>query len=1063
MSKLIRRNSQPTNGPRIVSARATPWLLLFLLAAGLATAQTEDNASAARGIVDLIGQFEGERDPKCYATASRLEDFMYGTPLSTEARFVKNDLQTALASSVWRRASEIAAQRERDEIDVETLETTLNEFPTVRRGLSGEWVVTAAGGEAIMIPARDVKQYASVAFGLRAILAARQEAMLDTRELPLPMGDEATGLFKDVLDAYALATLQLADRAARQADRAEIDGATLEAAWVLVVGEPEPVESEVAPTAFAPAAGELVTLRAIIEQKLAAYAEYNHITMPVFMRNLQVYFARFRWPADPERGEAFRTAFTSTAVAFTGDLYLRAERYATAAGRRAIGLEDVHRAVQDFLPHEVNRFEDVIYFPRLDHQRQVVIEAYDLDAYRDSGIHWLHLSLAIEDPDFPGRLELDPFAAELVVEAGAQFGVLALRLAGAAAESSDAAALDVGHLGAAVAEIQARINAEAAVAAEPIVDARLPSASATEASIDGVFFSDVTAASGIDFEHRSADWLARRIRTHTAPRDGVAQLAIPPAFGGGGAAARDMDGDGDTDLLLLGGRGNALWLNDGAGRFRDATHDAGLEWTRDADGLPGEPRQPIVTDFDNDGRPDILITYVDDPIRLYRNLGGGRFADVTRTSGLGGDGLVAGPATAFDYDGDGLVDVYVGMFGDYPRGVLPTLSRHDDNALPNRLFKNRGGLRFQDVSAGSGTADTGWTQSVGHTDFDNDGRQDLIVGNDFGVNAYYRNLGDGTFKDVAAELGTDKPSYTMNVGITDLNRDGFPDLYISNIVTFDKDQSYVLPEAETRMRFDPDTMSTMRVVEANDLFVSVVKDGRLESYAQSGVMGRGASSTGWAWDADFFDVDNDGDDDLYCVNGMNEYAVYSDIGPYKTGGAGDRLVMPVSDRASNVLFLNDGGRMHNVSGRSGADLLGNSRSVAYLDLEGDGDLDMVINNFHEPAVVYRNNAEQLGNHWLTVRLIGSPAKGVSRDAVGARIIVSTRNHNRLWREVHSTTGYLSVHPVVQHFGLGRDTEANVTVEWPNGSREVFEDLAVDRNYTIVQGQGIDAPEGSAQE
>jgi hypothetical protein len=848
---------------------------------------------------------------------------------------------------------------------------------------------------------------------------------------------------------------------ARQTDRPEIDRATLDAAWLSVVGSPGSAVDETEPATAASAATDFATLRAVIDQKLAAYAEYNHLTMPVFMRNLQVYFARFRWPSDPEEGEAFRSAFTATAVSFTSDLYLRAEVYAVANHHLSIGLEDVHRAVQDFLPHEVNDFEDVIYFPSLGRDRRVVVEAYDLDAYRDAGIHWLHLSLAVDDPEFPAALELDPFAAELVVEAGAQFGVLVLRLAGEAAQAAGTETLQVKHLGASISEIQSRIDAETAVAANPTRKAGLSSAPAVQPGMDGAFFSDVTQWTGVEFEHRSADWLSRSIRTHTAPRDGVAQLAIPPAFGGGGAAARDMDGDGDTDLLLLGGRGNTLWLNDGSGRFHDATRAAGLEWVREEDGFPGEPRQPILSDFDNDGLPDILITYVDDPIRLFRNLGGGRFKDVTQTSGLGGDGMVAGPATALDYDGDGLLDVYVGMFGDYPRGVLPTLSRHDENALPNRLFRNRGGLRFEDVTARSGTANTGWTQAVGHTDFDGDGRQDLIVGNDFGINAYYRNRGDGTFEDVAARLGTDKPSYTMNVGISDLNRDGFPDLYISNIVTFDKDQSYVLPGADTQMQFDPDTMGTMRVVEANDLFVSVVREGRLRSFGQSDAMGRGASSTGWAWDADFFDVDNDGDDDLYCVNGMNEYAVYSDIGPYKTGDAGDRLVMPISDRASNVLFLNHGGRMHNVSARSGADLLGNSRSVAYLDLEDDGDLDMVVNNFHGPAVVYRNNGDKLGNHWIKVRLIGDPAKGVSRDAVGARIVVSTANHRNLWREVHSTTGYLSVHPPVQHLGLGRDTEASVTVIWPDGSKELFEALSADRSHTIVQGEGIVDPEASS--
>ena len=813
----------------------TMWLSAVVLVATPVSAQSTpttmiDPVSETRDIIDLIGELEGERDPKCYATAGRLEDFMYGTPLSTEARFVKNDLQTRLASEVWRRASAIAVEAGQTEIDLATLRAGLDGLPVVTKELAGGWSVTAADGAKIRITDRDMGQYSSVAFGLRAILAARQEALLDTRELPLAMGDEATARLKDVLDAYALGTLQRADTMARQADRLEIDRATLEAAWGAVVASPGPVVETMAATSNVSSTPDFAVLRAIIDQKLAAYSEYNHLTMPVFMRNLQVYFARFRWPRDAEEGEAFRSVFSATAVSFTSDLYLRAEKYALTGGRRSIGLADVHRAVQDFLPHEVNSFEDVIYFPGLDRDRRVIVEAYDLDAYRDSGIHWLHLSLALDDPEFPATLELDPFAAELVVEAGAQFGDLALRLAGEAAEAADASTLAVVHLGTAINEIQGRIDAEAASVANPSTADGFSSAPEARFAMDSTFFTDVTRASGIEFEHRSADWLSRSIRSHTAPRNGVAQLAIPPAFGGGGVAARDLDADGDTDLLLLGGRGNTLWLNDGSGRFHDTTRAAGLEWTREVDGFPGEPRQPIVTDFDNDGLPDILITYVDDPIRLYRNLGGARFADVTKTSGLGGDGAVAGPATALDFDGDGLIDVYVGMFGDYPRGVLPTLSRHDENALPNRLFKNRGGLRFEDVTAGSGVANTGWTQAVGHTDLDGDGRQDLIVGNDFGVNAYYLNRGDGTFEDVAAELGTDKPSYTMNIGISDLNRDGFPDLYISNIVTFDKDQSYVLPGADTRMQFNPDTMGTMRVVEANDLFISIVKEDRLLSY-----------------------------------------------------------------------------------------------------------------------------------------------------------------------------------------------------------------------------------------
>jgi hypothetical protein len=363
-------------------------------------------------------------------------------------------------------------------------------------------------------------------------------------------------------------------------------------------------------------------------------------------------------------------------------------------------------------------------------------------------------------------------------------------------------------------------------------------------------------------------------------------------------------------------------------------------------------------------------------------------------------------------------------------------------------------MQFADITPGSGVNNTGWTQAVGHTDFDLDGKQDLIAGNDFGVNAYYRNLGNGVFVDMAAQLGTDKPSYTMNIGITDLNRDGYPDFYISNIVTMNKDERYVLPNATTPMKLNPEKLAHMRVVEANDLFTSQITDGSFKHYTLSDAVARGLSSTGWSWDADFFDFDNDGDDDLYCVNGMNEYSVYSSENPYYADPQGKKrnVVIPTASKESNVFFVNTGGMLHNESGQSGANLLGNSRSVAYLDFDRDGDLDMIVNNYHGAAVFYRNNTEQRGHHWLNIRLQGDPAKGSSIDAIGARLIVSSANHKRQWREVHSTIGYLSVHPKQQHFGLGIDTQAEVTVHWPNGDTSLFPDLKADTDYVIVQGQ-----------
>ena len=258
-----------------------------------------------------------------------------------------------------------------------------------------------------------------------------------------------------------------------------------------------------------------------------------------------------------------------------------------------------------------------------------------------------------------------------------------------------------------------------------------------------------------------------------------------------------MDGDGDVDLLFVGGLGLGLYRNDGDGTFTEVTEDAGLTWRRE-DGATGEARTPLIVDLDGDGLRDVLVTYAADPHRLWKNLGDMRFEDVTDKTGLGGAGLVGGPATVFDYDGDGKLDVYLAYFGNYLEGALPTVDRDNRNALPNRLFRNRGELRFEDVTEESGTGDTGWCQAVSHVDLDGDGRQDIVVANDFGRNVLYRNRGGGVFEDAAPRLGMTNAFHSMNVGVADLNADDFPDLYISNIATLVKDNKYVLPDVYTR-------------------------------------------------------------------------------------------------------------------------------------------------------------------------------------------------------------------------------------------------------------------------
>lgn len=1044
------------------------WALSILLAVSLCAFATAQEAESTRSRTELlfqglsttissIGQLESRRDPKCYATASRLEDFMYGSPLTEGARFRKTELQKDLVHRVWKRATARARDEGSQALSQEDLQPILDGVFRYKKLDTGDWVLELFGGEKLTITQRDARQYSSIAYGLRAILAVQQERILLAGEELLPFDSGATALLKEFVDLYTLAALQLSDRDARIGDRPTVGAEALARSWN-AVGRPiadAPRRRDAAGTPVLNAGTPFDLTREIVKQKIASYEAYNDISMPVFLRNIQVYFARHRWPQMEEESARLRGLFTEVMIVYSKGLMEGAAKIAREDARQLIRVDDVSRFLKVYLPHEMNVFEDATFFPRLAKSEQVMIDSYDMDAFRDGGLHWQYLVAAVDEPDFRGTLEPDPFALELVAESIAQFGVLVLRVAGDIATELDEDRLSRAHVNAALRRIQERITASARSPERGPAQTRLASAPRSRVRQSaGAFFTDVTAEAGLNFNHRSSDWLNRLIRSYLVRDDSVAVLAVPPAFGGSGAAAEDINGDGFPDLLLLSGSGNRLFLNDRRGGLRDITEASGIAWVRD-DRLPGEPRQPIIADFDNDGMQDIFISYVDDPHRLYRNVGGGRFEDVTARAGLGGKGLVGGPATAMDFDKDGRLDLYVTYFGQYIDGIVPTLSRRNENGLPNKLFRNVGGMRFEDVTEGSGVAGSGWTQATTHTDFNLDGWQDLIEGNDFGINAYYQNRGDGTFENVAAQLATDKPSYTMSVGIADLNGDLHPDIYISNIVTMDKDQKYVNPGRETRMKFDARTLANVRVLEANDLFLSQVGDDGFTGYAQSTAVARGRSSTGWAWGADFFDFDNDGDDDLYVANGMNEFSVYATEHPFYEDPAGGEMKahFPKSARETNVFFVNEEGKLLNESAQSGADLFGNSRAVVYLDLDADGDLDMVLNNYHEPAVVLRNNSERLGHRWLTIKLVGDPEQQTTRDAIGARLVLTLSNGTTVWREIHGGVGYLTMHPKEQYFGLGDSYTADVTVHWPSGEKLRFADLKANNRYVINQRDG----------
>ena len=738
-------------------------------------------------------------------------------------------------------------------------------------------------------------------------------------------------------------------------------------------------------------------------------------------------------------------------IAFTGTLYLDAQ--ARAQGRTTINEGDVSSSLLSLLPHTVNEYEDVIFFPDYPKNKQIIIESYDMDSFRDSGLHWRYFREALVDAKASIKLETDPFAAELLSEAVAHYGVLLLRRAGIEAKNISQESLDSSQITLADKSIHSDVEAYRSYKPVKLKVASIISAGGNEEKPEERYFVNVTDKMKLIAEHRSSDWLSRQLRGYLEKDAQTGIITIPPAFGGSGIAAEDINKDGLTDILILSGLGNKLFVNRGD-YFEDISSTSGLNNKTRRKGVEqgsGEPRQPLIADWDNDGDQDIIITYVDELHHVYRNDGNLKFTEVSELAALGGDGLVGGPATTFDVNNDGLLDIYIEYFGNYLKGDLPTLKRRNINGTKNTLFINRGGFKFEQAPDALGADNSGWGQAVTHTDLNQDGWQDLIVGNDFGVNAYYINQQGKHFVDYASKIGTDKPSYTMSIGLSDLNQDGTADIYVSNIVTMNKDQKYVLPSEDTTMEFNPAKLANMRVVEGNDLFISSRMENGSLKYQHSDLVGRGFSSTGWAWDADFFDVDNDGDDDLYVLNGMNDYYVYSTDNPYYNDPFnGERLhaEFPDAAKASNVFFINGGGKLSNVSALSGLDIISNSRSAAYLDIENDGDLDVVINNYHGASSIFKNQAEKLGNNWIKIKLQGSPKDGVNLDAIGATILIGSGKNGYSWRQVSGSQGYMSVHPKTQHIGLGKARSARVMVIWPDGKRERFDDLKSNKSYTI---------------
>ena len=494
----------------------------------------------------------------------------------------------------------------------------------------------------------------------------------------------------------------------------------------------------------------------------------------------------------------------------------------------------------------------------------------------------------------------------------------------------------------------------------------------------------------------------------------------------GGVALLDCDSDGLLDIYFTNGARfpdleksdpsfhNRLYRNLGGRAFEDVTQGAGVAGN-------GYSMGAAAADYDNDGQADLYVTGVNRNI-LYRNLGSCRFEDVTESAGVGTGRPPAKPwsvaAAWLDYDNDGHIDLFVVNYLDWtwdnnrvcgdPGRRLSCSPAHYEG-LPNVLYRNNGDGTFEDVSAATGiSAHIGKGMSAAAADYDGDGFQDVFVTNDSVRNFLFRNGGGERFEEVGVQAGV---AFTGDgIPVSSMGLD-FRDLSGDGL---------------------PDVTVTALTNETFPLFLNR-GGGFVDATYPSKIGLESFTMSGWSVGA--FDFDNDGDKDIFSANAH----VSENVELYRS----------VSYRLPNALFQNLGdGTYRDVAPQAGPAMQGSAahRGAAFGDLDNDGRVDVAISAIGTSAPVLFN--ESGGGHWLALDLVGTAS---NRDGIGARVRLIEESGRIQYNQATTAVGYASSSDSRVHFGLGTSAAVSaVEITWPSGTVQTLEKPEIDTTLTVTE-------------